>query len=217
VDAGFDSGTVVLFVCMKIKWDKVTPYSRLGSIMFFILVVPILAFNIGVEYEKTQSVLSIAEQIQVSNIPNLKIYKNEKYGFEFKYLANLTYRESLLNGKDLVIDFTDGKPGYNLIITVSPIKDFLLGSGQEPSYYDESAGQLVTYDSVEKKKVVLRERSTLTQNGAEAFYLFSTLVVPNKETGYTISIDESATPEDAMHLDKSPVKGSFRLLGSRGE
>jgi len=40
-----------------IKWNKVTWYSKLGAIILFILVVPILTFYIGTQYERTAAVV----------------------------------------------------------------------------------------------------------------------------------------------------------------
>ncbi len=42
---------------MKIEWNKVTWYSKLGAILLFIFVVPIVTFYIGTQYEKTVSLL----------------------------------------------------------------------------------------------------------------------------------------------------------------
>lgn len=202
---------------MKIEWNKVTRYSRVGSVLLFLVVVAVLVFYIGIQYKKTQ-ILSSQEKITIAtpdmkpNVNQFKTYKNEKYGFEFKYLSDLAYTEEILNGKDLVVHFSKGAPGYSLIVTVSPIDDFILASGQTPSYYEKNTNELVTYDSVLKKKVISREKSSFTSQGWKGFYVFSTLVIPNKKTGYTISIDESASPEDVRYLDDSPVKESFILL-----
>ena len=39
----------------KIEWNKVTWYSRLISLVVFLLVLPLLTFYIGIQYEKTDS------------------------------------------------------------------------------------------------------------------------------------------------------------------
>ncbi|MSU55492.1 MAG: hypothetical protein EXS46_03070 [Candidatus Taylorbacteria bacterium] len=36
-----------------IKWNKVTWYSRLGALILFLIVVPILAFYVGTQYQET--------------------------------------------------------------------------------------------------------------------------------------------------------------------
>ncbi|MEA2715584.1 MAG: hypothetical protein QOG91_612 [Candidatus Parcubacteria bacterium] len=38
---------------MKIVWNKVTWFSKLAAVIFFLLIVPILTFYIGRQYEKT--------------------------------------------------------------------------------------------------------------------------------------------------------------------
>jgi len=41
-----------------IEWNRVTWYSRLWAIFVFLLVVPVVAFYIGTQYERTIEVLS---------------------------------------------------------------------------------------------------------------------------------------------------------------
>lgn len=41
-----------------IKWHEYTWYSKLAAIVFFIGILPALTFYIGVQYEKTEEVLS---------------------------------------------------------------------------------------------------------------------------------------------------------------
>jgi hypothetical protein len=43
---------------MKIEWNRITWYSKLGAIILFILVIPILTFYIGIQYEKTTNILN---------------------------------------------------------------------------------------------------------------------------------------------------------------
>jgi hypothetical protein len=44
-----------------IKWNKVTWYSRLLALILFLLVIPVLTFYIGTQYEKTVIVLTNAK------------------------------------------------------------------------------------------------------------------------------------------------------------
>lgn len=48
-----------------IEWNRVTWYSKLGAILLFILVVPVLTFYIGVKYQETKDVVSSAENIYI--------------------------------------------------------------------------------------------------------------------------------------------------------
>lgn len=50
-----------IIVSMRIEWNKVTWYSKLGAIILFIFIVPILCFYIGMRYEQTREVVSINE------------------------------------------------------------------------------------------------------------------------------------------------------------
>lgn len=43
---------------MKIVWNKVTWYSKLVAILFFIFIVPIIVFYIGKEYGQTQEMVN---------------------------------------------------------------------------------------------------------------------------------------------------------------
>ncbi|HLP44283.1 MAG TPA: hypothetical protein VK145_03340 [Candidatus Nanoarchaeia archaeon] len=38
----------------KIEWNKVTWYSKWASLLFFILVLPVLTFCIGMKYQEVQ-------------------------------------------------------------------------------------------------------------------------------------------------------------------
>lgn len=81
-----------------IEWNKVTWYSKLVAIIFFIAVLPVLSFNVGVQYEKVnENNLSISIPI-ISPTPTtdkeLKKYINEKYGFSFMYPLDYKIIES---------------------------------------------------------------------------------------------------------------------------
>ena len=52
---------------MKTQWNEVTWYSRLGTIVFLLLCVPVLAFYIGRSY---QDVVHISE----AAMPNVEVY-----------------------------------------------------------------------------------------------------------------------------------------------
>ncbi len=53
-----------------IQWNEYTWYSRLAALIVFILLLPILTFYLGVQYQKTADVLSMAEtsSVVVGNI-----------------------------------------------------------------------------------------------------------------------------------------------------
>lgn len=183
----------------------------------YLIVAFVLLVGIGiwqyVEFSKPsvqeKEVLAIATTTDA-----LKTYRNEKYGFEFQYSADLYYEEEVLNEKDFVIHMNADRPGYSLIVTVSPINDYIPGGGKEPSYYDKKTGDLVVYDSIAKQKELDRLKPTTNLNGQgwDSFYVFSNLVIPNKKAGYIVSIDESATPQAEKYLDESYVVDSFKFI-----
>ncbi len=87
-----------------IKWNEVTWYSKLLAIIFFIGVLPMLSFYVGNKYGEVKEQMNQPSVIPVSLIPtpvtvssstvttvdtsDWKTYRNEKYGFEFKYPPN---------------------------------------------------------------------------------------------------------------------------------
>jgi hypothetical protein len=48
-----------------IKWNEYTWYSKLAALIFFIGVMPILTFYIGVQYEKTVQVLENTQYLVI--------------------------------------------------------------------------------------------------------------------------------------------------------
>ena len=84
-----------------IKWNEVTWYSKLLSIIFFIGVLPVLTFYIGVRYEKTEEILDdqalflsqgnvLPRPVKVTEkATRLLTYKVDEYGFSFDYPSNL--------------------------------------------------------------------------------------------------------------------------------
>jgi hypothetical protein len=71
-----------------IKWNEVTPLSKWLAIIFFLLVLPILSFFIGMQYQQVslnQEKYNISANVPTPN-PNEKLtYRNEKIGIEFQY------------------------------------------------------------------------------------------------------------------------------------
>ncbi len=43
---------------MNIKWNEVTPYSKWGAVILFLIIVPALSFFIGIEYQETKDSLN---------------------------------------------------------------------------------------------------------------------------------------------------------------
>ncbi len=65
---------------MTIEWNKITWYSKLGAIILFIFVVPVLTFYIGMQYEQTKEVLSGYAAISISSQKIFRAdYKNVAY------------------------------------------------------------------------------------------------------------------------------------------
>ncbi len=48
----------------SIEWNRITWYSRLWAIFVFLLVIPVVSFYIGTQYERTVEVLSMVAWAQ---------------------------------------------------------------------------------------------------------------------------------------------------------
>ena len=42
----------------SIEWNRVTWYSKLAALFLFLFIVPVLAFYVGTQYERTMEVFS---------------------------------------------------------------------------------------------------------------------------------------------------------------
>lgn len=73
---------------MTIQWNTVTWYSKLGAIILFILVVPMLTFYIGIQYEKTAAIYDgLSSNIKTAIEPAKNGYVNtnlDKPGSDYK-------------------------------------------------------------------------------------------------------------------------------------
>jgi hypothetical protein len=82
------------------KWNEYTWNSRWGAIILFLIILPILSFYIGRQYEQSTTINTYIQPITTqdnsphfqsgtssvdTNISNWKSFIDEKYGFEFKY------------------------------------------------------------------------------------------------------------------------------------
>lgn len=71
-----------------IKFNEVTWYSKLAAIIFFLAVLPILCFYIGVQYEVAKEInipVPLATNLPVNNTSQQSKYINQEYGFSFTY------------------------------------------------------------------------------------------------------------------------------------
>jgi len=71
------------------KWNEITWYSKWGAILLFILIIPVLAFYIGVQYQNTVEILSSAPNVVSVETQAQKDAENNaslenKLGFTFK-------------------------------------------------------------------------------------------------------------------------------------
>lgn len=85
-----------------IKFNEVTWYSKLSAIILFLLLLPILTFYIGTEYEKTQEVLNKVVKVvefpiryATTTTPTLSTYQNILYGWSLKYPSSWHILETL--------------------------------------------------------------------------------------------------------------------------
>jgi hypothetical protein len=49
---------------MTIKWNKYTWYSKWAAIVFFLLVLPVWTFYLGMQFEKTREIVSQAVSVE---------------------------------------------------------------------------------------------------------------------------------------------------------
>lgn len=115
-----------------IKWDRVTWYSKLLAIIFFIGVLPLLCFYVGARYGEVKEQ---AERVEtVSFIPKAKVaegvdtsewktYRNEKYGFEFKYPESTTISVSSDGDYISQLRLSDPEESFSASIDFSLAKD----------------------------------------------------------------------------------------------
>lgn len=75
---------------MRIEWNTVTWYSKLGAVIFFLAIFPIICFSLGKEYQKTIDFLEENKNpsfsttapnkiSQLSGIKGLVLVKNNPY------------------------------------------------------------------------------------------------------------------------------------------
>lgn len=65
-----------------IRWNEVTWYSKLAAVIFFIIVLPVWTFYLGIQYEKTQLILNQGKEI---------IINSEGITFEYPKQLSTTY------------------------------------------------------------------------------------------------------------------------------
>lgn len=96
---------------MKIKFNKVTWYSKLAAVIFFIAILPIWTFYIGARYQEavnleSQIVLDSARNLSqgelVQKLPKLT-YQNSKYGWGLTLPSGWRLKENRDNG-DVTIE-----------------------------------------------------------------------------------------------------------------
>jgi|GEM_PF-6969612 len=75
-----------------IKFNEATPLSKWVAIVFFILVLPVLCFYIGKQYEQATSIYNIQTVNQTAvktDASTWKTYTNAKYGFSVEYPTSI--------------------------------------------------------------------------------------------------------------------------------
>ncbi len=85
-----------------VKWNEVTWYSKLGAVIFFLGVVPLLCFYIGIQYEKAftenDNLLSQLQTRDISRVDTLNsptlIPIGSLFASDTQYIYYLSYTDS---------------------------------------------------------------------------------------------------------------------------
>ena len=59
---------------MSIKWNKYTWYSKLGALILFILVIPVISFYIGMQYQSTVDTIGVPK-LSIGHHVQMRIYR----------------------------------------------------------------------------------------------------------------------------------------------
>lgn len=133
---------------INIKWNEYTWYSKLVAAVFFLLILPVWFFYLGMKYKEITVLIndettidSFAEykhqksQTKVftdtTNVPSdMKVYKNAKYGFEFQYPSEMSLYEddNNPNGDHLRLVITNFQFDPNRIYRQLPSNDSIMFS-----------------------------------------------------------------------------------------
>ena len=88
---------------MQIKWNEVTPYSKLLTFVFFLCIVPILTYYINLRCKDVVSdyeVVPVMKAVSTKTVQSLiadsskwKMYENTKFGITFLYPSYFNIHE----------------------------------------------------------------------------------------------------------------------------
>ncbi len=120
---------------MTIEWNKVTWYSKLAAVIVFLLVL-VLGFYIGLQYEKLQITKNYS-QIEASENEGVD-YKNSQYGFELDLPASwkgytvttapfTSFDKTVTYGQTITLrslNWTEQNPTMDIPIEVFPIEQW---------------------------------------------------------------------------------------------
>ncbi len=106
----------------KIKWTKVTWYSKLAALVFFIAVVPVITFTLGAEYQKTLTSLGNSSMLEMS----LDGFVPRSHDDQNGMVAITIYKpaDAALYAKKIA-DFESGKFGNKNVIQIMTKDDFV--------------------------------------------------------------------------------------------
>ncbi len=121
---------------MPIQFNKVTWYSKLGAVILFLVVVPILSFVIGKQYAETYPYASIgkAPAYTIKQVKDVDLKQNPLSFLDGSYYID-NERITLVNGKAEMEPEFGGASKTEVNIFGQPVMGDLNGDGREDAIF----------------------------------------------------------------------------------
>jgi hypothetical protein len=224
-----------------IEFNKVTWYSKLAAVIIFLLVIPMITFHIGREYQKTISVLETASATDVplssvdmggQPVSGYVTYTNPVYKFSFSYPKSWIMTESA-DKTQVTIDSNaytgevETHPIPAVKVTISAIKKQAfkpVGTKVGDIRYDQTRDALV--DAGQKTASCLQIEPFMGIDGSYHSYryggstmsspaYFDNAIITEKDYMILVHEEKDIVPDAALqaeiNADKEKLYASFKL------